>query len=231
MNAVSNFHLPFEITCLAAFVDQKTNNSCAVIACQGKDPVEATAWLFTVFEVCRVENAAATGVQQTGFHDFRFGGVENKGNTCLARKARCDVIHIDSAVVAHVVDAHVEHVRTFANLFGCHLDARIPVFAQHCIAESFRAVCIGALTDDQETVVLLEGDRGVEGGNTWFEFGGAHLWCNATHCFDYLAKMFGRGSAATTNDADTKFGDMLQMELGQLWRSEVVMRLAIDNAW
>ncbi|CAB4634768.1 unannotated protein [freshwater metagenome] len=81
---MGDFHLPFDITSLASFVNQQTNNCSTKISGQGEDTIKATAGFFTIFQVGGVENAATTGVQKSCFHDFRFGGVENQRHAGLA---------------------------------------------------------------------------------------------------------------------------------------------------
>ena len=66
------------------------------------------------------------------------------------------------AVAADVVDADVEHVGALADLLGGHPRAAVPVLGQHGVAEGLRAVGVGALADDQEAQVLLDGDRRVD---------------------------------------------------------------------
>ena len=41
MNAMSDFHLPFDVACLAAFVDQQTDHGGAVLDGEPKHLVEA----------------------------------------------------------------------------------------------------------------------------------------------------------------------------------------------
>ena len=51
VKSVCNFHLPFHIACLATFVNEQANNSCAIVARKREHAVKATAWLFTIFKV------------------------------------------------------------------------------------------------------------------------------------------------------------------------------------
>ena len=43
--------------------------------------------------------------------------------------------------------------------------------------------------------------------------------------------MFGSSSATTTNNANTKISHVAAMKFSKLFRSEVVVRFAVDNAW
>ena len=43
--------------------------------------------------------------------------------------------------------------------------------------------------------------------------------------------MFGSCSTATTNNANTKISHVAAMKFSKLFRSEVVVRFAVDNAW
>ena len=81
---MSDFHLPFDITSLASFVNQQTNHCSTKISGQGEHAVKAATGLFAIFQVGGVENAATTGVEKACFHHFGFGRVENQWHTGLA---------------------------------------------------------------------------------------------------------------------------------------------------
>ena len=136
-NAMGDFHLPFDITSLTTFVNQQTNHCSTKISGQGEDAIKAAAGLFAIFQVGGVQNAATTGVQKTCFHHLGFGGVENQRHTSLAGETGCNLVHVDCAVVTDIVNAHVKNVGALSNLLSCHLEAGVPVFAQHCFTECF----------------------------------------------------------------------------------------------
>ena len=54
---------------------------------------------------------------------WRLGGVEHQRHAGLGGEALGDLVHVDGAVAADVVDAHVEHVGAFADLLVRHLRA------------------------------------------------------------------------------------------------------------
>ena len=68
----------------------------------------------------------AAEVLQPGLHHRRLGGVEHQGERGLGGEARRDLVHVDGAVAADVVDADVEDVRAFLDLLACHLHAACP---------------------------------------------------------------------------------------------------------
>ena len=79
VQAVGDFHLPFDIACLATFVDQQTNDSGTVVASQREDAIESAPDRLAIFEVGGVENATTASVNQSRFHHSGFGGVEHQG--------------------------------------------------------------------------------------------------------------------------------------------------------
>ncbi|CAB4617737.1 unannotated protein [freshwater metagenome] len=108
--AMCHFHLPFNITGLAALINQKTNDCSSVIASQGEDAIKTASWLFAIFQVGRVQDAATTGVSKTSLHHLWFGGVKNKWHACLACELGSDDVHVDSAIATHIVNTDVENV-------------------------------------------------------------------------------------------------------------------------
>ena len=95
-------------------------------------------------------------LEQPGFHDLRLGGVEHERDAGLGGEARRHLVHVEGAVAADVVDAHVEHVRAFLHLLARHLDAGVPIGFEHRVAELPRAVRVRAFTDRQVRELLLE---------------------------------------------------------------------------
>ncbi len=91
-----------------------------------------------------------------GLEHRRLGGVEHERHARLGGEALGDLVHVDGAVAADVVDADVEHVGALADLLVGHLRAGVPVAGEHRVAERLRAVGVGALADDQQAEVLVE---------------------------------------------------------------------------
>ena len=109
-DAMSNAHLPLNVASLSFFVDEQTNNCGAVIARESEHAVESATRLFAIFQVCRVQDAATTGMQKACFHYLWFGGVEHQRHACLRCESRCNFVHVDNTVVTHVVNTNVKHV-------------------------------------------------------------------------------------------------------------------------
>ena len=213
VQAMGDLHLPLHITGLATFVDQQTNNSSAIVAGKRKDAIHASTGLFAVFEVGTVQDAATTYQLQRCFQHLWFGGIQHEGNAGLTGEATCNFGHVGDAVTADIVDTNIQHVGAFANLFGSHLGAGIPIGGQHCIAECSRAVGIGTFADVQHAVVLFQCDGGVQRSNAWLLLRRATQWGDVTYGFDYLAQVFGRGATASTHHVDAKFLHVVSMKL------------------
>ncbi len=156
---MSYSHLPFHVTCLTAFIDEQADDRGTKIPGKRKDSIKARTRSFAILKVRRVQDGTSAHMNETRFHDFWLCGVEHQRNAGLGCKARCNLVHVNCAVATDVVHAHVEYVGPFANLVCSHLHAAVPVFAQHRISKSFRAVRVGALADDEEGVVLFDCDR------------------------------------------------------------------------
>ena len=92
-----------------------------------KHAIEPRARRFAVLEVGRVEDRATAEPLQAGLHHLRLGRVEDQRAVGLRGESLGDLVHVERAVAAHVVDAHVEHVGTFAALVLGHLHAGVPV--------------------------------------------------------------------------------------------------------
>ena len=162
VDAVGDLHLPLDVAGLAALVDQQADHGRAVLAGQRHHPVEAAAGQLAVLEVGRVEDRPAADVLQAGLQHRRLGGVEHERHAGLGGEALGDLVHVDGAVAADVVDADVEHVGALADLLVGHLRARVPVAGEHRVAERLGAVGVRALADDQEAEVLLDRHRAVD---------------------------------------------------------------------
>ena len=91
------------------------------------------------------------------------GGVDHQRRGRLRGEPAGDLVHVGGAVAADVVDADVEQVRAVPGLVAGDLDAPLPVPRQHGLAEGLGAVGVGALADDEEGGVLMEGHRAVDG--------------------------------------------------------------------
>ena len=109
---------------LADLVDAGAHHRGAVVAGHREEAIEARARGVAVLEVHRVEDGSPTDPLQRGLDDVGLGRVDHQRRVDLGGEAAGDLLHVDRAVAAHVVDAHVEHVRAFLDLVGRHLEAR-----------------------------------------------------------------------------------------------------------
>ena len=162
VDAVGDLHLPLDVAGLATLVDQQADHRRPVLAGQRHHPVETAARQFAVLEVGRVEDRPAADVLQAGLQHGRLGGVHHQRHAGLGGEALGDLVHVDGAVAADVVDADVEHVGALAHLLVGHLRAHVPVAGEHRVAERLGAVGVGALADDEEAEVLLDRHRAVD---------------------------------------------------------------------
>ena len=230
VDSMGDLHLPFQIAGLSTFVDQQTDHGCPVLTGQSHDPVQSAPGGFAVFEVGRVEDRSSTNVDQCGFHDFRFGGVNDQGGACRGGKPLRDFVHIGGPVAAYIIHAHIEDVSPLPDLLIGHLGTGVPISGQHRVTKGPRTVGIGALANDQKTVVLGDGNRGVDAGDRWFEQSGSWAW---SEIFDRLhnhSKMFWGGPATSANDADPEVSHMMTMKLGKFWWRQVIVGPAIHHA-
>ena len=118
-----------------------------------------------------------------------------------------------------------------ANLISCNLGTRVPVLAQHCITKSPRAICICSLANDEHAVFLFDRDWRVERCHAWLDLGCSLHRRKATNSLYNLTQMLRSGSATTADDSDAQIRDMVTMKLSQLSRGEIVMCLAVNDAW
>ena len=153
-DAMGDLHLPLDVACLAALVDQQADDGRAVVAREGEHTVHATARQLAVLEVGRVEDRPPPDVLQRRFEHLRLGRVEHERHARLRGEALGDLVHVDGAVAADVVDADVEDVCALLDLLVGHLHARVPVAGEHRVAERLRSVGVRALADEQHAEVL-----------------------------------------------------------------------------
>ena len=231
VDAVGDLHLPLDVAGLAALVDEQADDRRAVLAGERHHPVEAAAGQLAVLEVGRVEDRPATDVLQAGLEHRRLGGVEHERHAGLGGEALGDLVHVDGAVAADVVDADVEHVGALADLLVGHLRARVPVAGEHRVAERLRAVGVGALADDQEAEVLLDRAPGCRSTTR----SARTPACGAAGSRSRTASTTWRRCSGvvpqqppTTRDAE--LGDVAAVELGELLGREVVVGAAVDDA-
>ena len=162
VDAMRDGHLPLDVAGLAPFVDEEADDCCAVLRREAHHAMEARALGLPVLEVRRVQHGPAADVDEAGLHHRWLGGVEHHRHARLRREAGGEVIHVDGAVAAHVVDAHIEHVCSLPDLVAGHANAGLPVGSEHHVAERLRPVRVGALADDEERRVLGDGLRAVQ---------------------------------------------------------------------
>src|SRR5262249_26138739 len=128
----------------------------AVFAREPEHAVHALALAVALFEVRGVEQRLATVMLQARFQYLRLGGVEDERQRRLGREAARDLVHVERAVAADVVDAPVEHVRAFLHLLARHLYAGVEVGLEHRLAELLRSVRVRAFADREVGELLLE---------------------------------------------------------------------------
>ena len=230
MESVSDLHLPFDVSRLAAFVDEETDHGGAVIASQGEHSVHSGSLGVAVFEIRRIENGSAAEVFERRFENLGFGRVENQRNADLSGESLGEFVHVLRSITSDVVDAQVQDMGPFADLIVGHLDAGVPVGCEHGFTEGFGAVGVGAFADDQKRVVLGERDGAVERGDTGLHHGGSAWRFEMADRLDDLAKMLRCGAAAPADDSDSEFGHVMMMELGEFGGGQVVVGRAIHNA-
>ena len=123
----------------------------------------------------------------------------------MAKPAR-DLVHVDRAVAADVVDADVEDVRAFLDLFARHLHAGVEVGFEHRVAELARPVRVGALADGEVGELLLERDVRVDRRAAGLELGRAQHGGAVVELLDDRAQVRGRRAAAATDDVEAELG-------------------------
>ena len=120
---------------LALLVDEQADHGRAVLAGQAADPVEPVALGLAVLEVGGVEDGPAAEALEAGLEHLGLGGVEHQRDRDLGGVAADQLVHVERAVAAHVVDADVEDVGALLLLVAGDLDAAVPVGGQHRVAE------------------------------------------------------------------------------------------------
>ena len=129
------------------------------------------------------------------------GSVESStiGTLACVAKRRDELIHVDGAVAADVVDAHVEHVCALADLVAGHATHGVPVGSEHRVAERLRPVRVGALADDEERRVLRDGLRAVQRRQRRLEVGMPNGRREIAAALDDRAHVLGRRAAASAD--------------------------------
>ena len=201
VDAVGDLHLPLDVAGLAALVDQQADHRRAVLAGQRHHAVEAGVGQLAVLEVGRVEDRPAADVLQPGLEHRRLGRVEHERHADLGGEALGDLVHVDGAVAADVVDAHVDDVGALLDLVGAHPHARLPVAGEHRLAERLGTVGVRALADDQEAEVLLDRHGAVDRRHARLDAGVRAAGVEVADGLDDLAEVLGRRAAAAADDA------------------------------
>ena len=70
--------------------------------------------------------------------------------------------HVLHAIASNKVNAHIQEVTAIAHLFFRHADQAIPIIGVQQRLELLASVGIGALCNDQETIVLPELGESIE---------------------------------------------------------------------
>ena len=129
-------------------------------------------------------------------------------------------MHVGDTVAPHVIHAHVEQVCAITGLFASDVDAVVPPLLEHGVTKSLRAVRIGALTNGEKCVVLVETHVLVQARDTGVVFELASRWCGASEPVDDRLHVLWGGSAASTNQLQPKFADKLLVSRGEFTRGQ-----------
>ena len=162
-----------------------------------------------VLEVGRVEDGAAADPLEAGLHHLGLGGVEHERRVGLGGEAAGDLVHVDGAVAADVVDAHVEDVRAFLHLVGGHLRGACPSRRRACASRNaFEPLALVRSPIIRNDVSCSSGDegvdrRGADGSCTGVRAAGVRFGTVSASELDVL----GRGAAAAADDLHAELGD------------------------
>ena len=160
----------------------------------------------------------------------RLGRVEHERQARLRREAARDLVHVEGAVAADVVDAHVEDVRAFLHLLARHQHAGVPVGFEHRLLELPRAVGVGALADREVRELLVERHVRVDRRAARLELGRAHdRRARDRAARSTAAQVLGRRAAAAADDVEAELADEALVRVGEQLRREVVVRVAVDD--
>ena len=147
---------------LALLVDREGDDGCAVLGDDREYARPAGVRPVAVLEVDRVDQAAAAEALEPGLDDGGLGGVEHDRQRAGGGVAAGDLVHVDGAVAADVVDADVAHVRAVAGRVAGDLDDVVPVAVEQRLAEGLRTVGVGPLPHHQDRRLLTERDARIE---------------------------------------------------------------------
>ena len=127
VDALGDPQLPLGVAGLALLVDVQADDRGAVLAGEAEDPVEARALGLAVLEVGRVEDRPAADVLEAGLDApaARWSRARAAALAWVAKRAG-DLVHVDGAVAADVVDADVEDVGAFLHLLAWPSARRCP---------------------------------------------------------------------------------------------------------
>ena len=156
MNTGSNLHLAvsgLRHARLRIFINGQRHASSSVALQQWTDLINAP---FAIFQIDTVHNASTTSALQRGLDDVCLRTVHHKWRIDVLDIAACHLGHIADAVATNKVHAHIQEMTAIAHLFLGHADKSIPIIGiQQCL-KFLTAVGIGALSNNQETIVLPE---------------------------------------------------------------------------
>ena len=162
MNARRNLYLAVRglgHTSLRIFVNSERHACRAVALEQRADFIDP---LLTVFQVDAVDNAASTSALQRRFNHICLGAVHHQWRIHMLHVATRHLGHVLHAIASNKVNAHIQEVTAIAHLFFRHADQAIPVIGVQQRLELLASVGIGALCNDQETIVLPELGESIE---------------------------------------------------------------------
>ena len=230
VDALRDAQLPVGGAGLALFVDGEADDRRAVLAGQAEHAVHALALAVAFLEVGRVEDRLAAVVAQAGLHHRGLGRVEHERQRCLGREAPGDLVHVEGAVAADVVDTHVEHVRAFLHLLARHRDARVVVGFEHRVAELPGTVRVGAFADREVGELLMERNVRVDRRAAGLVLGRAHhRRAVVAEPRDDLLEVLGRGAATAADDVEPELVHEAFVRFRERVGREVVVRVAVDH--
>ena len=118
-----------------------------------------------------------------------------------------------------------QSMRAIADLLLCNIHARLPVISQKRLTESFRTICISALTDRKVGEILAKWNLLVQRSRTRFINASARSWSRGYNKSSLNGlDVCGCCSATAANECDTEFGVEVDKRLSKLIRTKVIDR-------
>ena len=176
---------------------------------QGHDSAEARVGAVTIFVVDRVDHRTTADEFKACLQDGWLGRVDDERQRGCAAKARHNLLHIGHTVAPDVIHAHVKQMRAVARLLARDVNAIVPALLEHRVAKRLRPVGVGALTNREKRVVLVETHVLVETRDAGVVLECAGSRSGAAKSVDHGLQVLRRCAAASTNQLQTEFSDKL----------------------